>query len=293
MTGGDGTRARATSDRTDCAACAGSPCPPLPGCPLRPGGRSFMPSASTHPGRTASTPPRHHAEGERGHRGTRLRGHRRAKGGDDLVVRRHLRTPRRLLPPPTSTRNATSSAGTPTRPFGPAECSLYHDWFPRPAGPSDGRMDPRLHPPSVGSRAPRSGRSSGPAACTSARPRRALPLGARPPTPRPRKAARWRRIRTRSPEASTTTHCAGGSTHFPPEQILVLQYERCVADPAGQLARTYRFLGLEPFIPEGIGKPGQRRLRSSLDLDEDVRRGSSSCTRLMCSLSPRASRTST
>lgn len=43
---------------------------------------------------------------------------------------------------------------------------------------------------------------------------------------------------------------------FPREQILVLQYERCCLDPAGQLARTYRFLGLDPdFVPEGLSVP--------------------------------------
>ena len=36
---------------------------------------------------------------------------------------------------------------------------------------------------------------------------------------------------------------------FPPAQVLVLQYERCVADPAGELRRTYEFMGLEPEIP--------------------------------------------
>ena len=39
---------------------------------------------------------------------------------------------------------------------------------------------------------------------------------------------------------------------FPRDQVLVLQYERCVADPAAQLRRTYRFIGLEPIIPEGL-----------------------------------------
>jgi hypothetical protein len=33
---------------------------------------------------------------------------------------------------------------------------------------------------------------------------------------------------------------------FDPSDVLVLQYEKCVRDPAVQLARTYRFLGLEP-----------------------------------------------
>jgi hypothetical protein len=41
--------------------------------------------------------------------------------------------------------------------------------------------------------------------------------------------------------------------HFSRQQILVLQYERCIADPANQLNRTYAFLGLDPsFVPEGL-----------------------------------------
>jgi hypothetical protein len=39
---------------------------------------------------------------------------------------------------------------------------------------------------------------------------------------------------------------------FPQHQVLVLQYERCVADPRGQLSRTLEFLGLGPVIPAGI-----------------------------------------
>ena len=34
---------------------------------------------------------------------------------------------------------------------------------------------------------------------------------------------------------------------FARERVLVLQYERCVAEPVAQLAATCRFLGLEPF----------------------------------------------
>jgi hypothetical protein len=37
---------------------------------------------------------------------------------------------------------------------------------------------------------------------------------------------------------------------FAPEQVLVLQYERCVLDMESELARTYRFLGLDDgFMP--------------------------------------------
>ena len=41
---------------------------------------------------------------------------------------------------------------------------------------------------------------------------------------------------------------------FDPAQVLVLQYEACVADPARELQRTYEFLGLDPtFRPPAIG----------------------------------------
>lgn len=33
---------------------------------------------------------------------------------------------------------------------------------------------------------------------------------------------------------------------FPAEQVLVLQYERCLAEPRAQLERTFAFLGLDP-----------------------------------------------
>jgi hypothetical protein len=35
---------------------------------------------------------------------------------------------------------------------------------------------------------------------------------------------------------------------FPRQQILVLQYERCLADPAAELQATYRFLGLDDTV---------------------------------------------
>jgi hypothetical protein len=44
---------------------------------------------------------------------------------------------------------------------------------------------------------------------------------------------------------------------FPREQVLVLQYERCVAEPAAELRRTYEFIGLEPEIPEGLDVGGR------------------------------------
>ena len=44
---------------------------------------------------------------------------------------------------------------------------------------------------------------------------------------------------------------------FPREQVLVLQYERCVADPRGELVRTYAFIGLGPEVPASVD-PGVR-----------------------------------
>ena len=45
---------------------------------------------------------------------------------------------------------------------------------------------------------------------------------------------------------------------YPPEQVLVLQYERCVADPTGALERTHEFIGLPPTGP---GRPAAPPLR--------------------------------
>jgi hypothetical protein len=39
---------------------------------------------------------------------------------------------------------------------------------------------------------------------------------------------------------------------FPRQQVLILQYERCVAETRQQLSRTYDFIGLGPEVPDGI-----------------------------------------
>jgi hypothetical protein len=44
---------------------------------------------------------------------------------------------------------------------------------------------------------------------------------------------------------------------FPSEQVFVGQYEACRADTAGQLARTYAFLGLAPFEVEAGAIAGE------------------------------------
>jgi hypothetical protein len=61
--------------------------------------------------------------------------------------------------------------------------------------------------------------------------------------------------------------------HFDRSQLLVLQYERCLGDPASQLRRTYEFLALDPpdHVPESIhdriGRP-----RPSAELSEKLMR---------------------
>ena len=54
--------------------------------------------------------------------------------------------------------------------------------------------------------------------------------------------------------------------HFPREQVLVQQFERCRDDPLGQLAVSCRFLGLEPFdeIPDSMRERGPSREKPEL-----------------------------
>lgn len=55
--------------------------------------------------------------------------------------------------------------------------------------------------------------------------------------------------------------------------LLVLQYEACVADPAGELARTYRFLGLdEDFRPAGLRRLESPTGAAKVNLAADARR---------------------
>ena len=62
--------------------------------------------------------------------------------------------------------------------------------------------------------------------------------------------------------------------HFPREQVLVLQYERCVRQPESELASTYRFLGVKDadFVPEGIRTPVAAARGERLALPEQVRK---------------------
>jgi Sulfotransferase domain len=60
--------------------------------------------------------------------------------------------------------------------------------------------------------------------------------------------------------------------YFPPEQLLVLQYEHCKAAPVEQLVATYRFLGLDPeYRPSILNRPINKTLEEKPALDADVK----------------------
>ena len=156
------------------------------------------------------------------------------------------------------------------RPFGPAECSLYHRWFPRPQGHLAGEWTPDyMHYSWV------------PALLAQAAPQTRLLVLLRDPVERFRSGLAHQR-RDRGPltvEAYQEALSRGlyhdalrrWTAYFPSGQLLVLQYEHCVADPIGQLARTYRFLGLEPISVEGM----EQRVNATsdtFDLEEGTRR---------------------
>lgn len=58
---------------------------------------------------------------------------------------------------------------------------------------------------------------------------------------------------------------------FGREQVLVLQFERCRADPRGELQRTYTFLRIEDgFLPPDVDRVVNRAWRAKVDLPDDV-----------------------
>ena len=58
---------------------------------------------------------------------------------------------------------------------------------------------------------------------------------------------------------------------FDRDQLLILQYERCAADPVDQLNATFRFLGLAEFTPPSLMAAHRRSSPVDDGLDSDVR----------------------
>ncbi len=136
-------------------------------------------------------------------------------------------------------------------PFGPADCALYHAWFPRLSDTVTGEWTPDyMHDPWV------------PPLLARAAPRTRLLVLLRDPVERFRSGLVHQsrdsgRLTLRAYQDAVARgfyheELRRWTAHFPRDQILILQYERCVADPAAQLARTYRFLGLDPVVGTGI-----------------------------------------
>jgi hypothetical protein len=157
-----------------------------------------------------------------------------------------------------------------TRSFGPVERAQYHAWFPRPEGKMTGEWTPDyLHldwvPPLLAETAPEA---------------RLLVL-LRDPVERFRSGLAHHRHHRGALTAGVYTDAlvrgfydralAQWTRHFPPEQILVLQYERCVQNPLAELERTYRFLDLSPFTPDEV-QERVNRSKTQLALPEDARR---------------------
>ena len=157
-----------------------------------------------------------------------------------------------------------------TRPFGEADVETYHSWFPRPEGRITGEWTPDyLHQPWV------------PPLLAKSAPEARLLLLVRDPVERFRSGLSHHRRHTGRLTADVHADAVARGLygryleqwleHFPPDRVLVLQYEQCAADPSGQLERTYRFLGLSPFSPPGM----LTRVSASgelVALDRDVRR---------------------
>jgi hypothetical protein len=158
-----------------------------------------------------------------------------------------------------------------SRTFGASEISNYHGWFPRRPGTRAGEWTPDYFscawvPPLLHRVAPQA----------------RLLLLLRDPVDRFFSGlAHQKRAGLRCDGAAIADAFERGMYHrsltrwqeyFAADRILALQFERCVTDTGGQLARTFEFLGLSKYAvesPERTARPQQPSARR--DYDEDVR----------------------
>ena len=151
-----------------------------------------------------------------------------------------------------------------TEPFGPAEVAAFHAWFPRRPGRVIGFWSPdgTAHawvPPLLARAAPRTN----------------VLVLVRDPVERLLDGLdRTVDLRPAHPGSyladAVDRGCYGAQLtllleHLPREQVRVLQFERCVADPTGPLADTYRFLGVDPgYRARPLGPPAAPRRAAAL-----------------------------
>ena len=159
-----------------------------------------------------------------------------------------------------------------TRPFGSDNVLGYHEWFPRPAGKKTGEWTPDyIYQPWV------------PPLLTRAAPEARLLVIVRDPVERfvsglaHSQVVPGSHLGTVVSEAVDRGFYAAALRRWVESleagRLLVLQYERCVADPARELARTYRFLGLDDrFRPADMDRASSPTRQEKVALDADARK---------------------
>jgi hypothetical protein len=150
-----------------------------------------------------------------------------------------------------------------------AELEAYHDWFPRPAGSKTGEWTPSYL---FSYRLPPILRRAAPDA-------KVLVL-VRDPVARYQSdiSRRMSRQRLQNVRYRGLAHGYYGALLQPweaaydPSELLVLQFESCIRQPAELLAATYRFLGLDDsFCPDQL-RQAVNRTKSKRPLDEGFKR---------------------
>jgi hypothetical protein len=159
-----------------------------------------------------------------------------------------------------------------TAAFGPQDISTYHGWFPRRPGTLTGEWTPDyVYYPWV---AP---------LLAQAAPDARLLLMLRDPVERFESGLAHQLRHGAQPTGATVAEAVTRGFYdvalerwcrlFDPARVLILQYERCVADPSGELARSYRFLGLDDgFRPPELLRPVSATTEGRVHLDAEARR---------------------
>jgi hypothetical protein len=154
--------------------------------------------------------------------------------------------------------------------FGPDDIADYRAWFPRAAGTTTGEWTPDYFsypwvPPLLAQAAPDT----------------KLLLLLRDPVERFRSGL-TAQVRSGANHVGTAQSGALARSlyaqalrrwqvYFPPEQLLVMQYEACVADPAEHLQTTYEFLGLDPsHRPQDLRRQVNKTAQGSIRLAPDA-----------------------
>jgi Sulfotransferase domain len=156
-------------------------------------------------------------------------------------------------------------------PFGPGDVEQYQGWFPRPAGRTTGEWTPDYI---VFPWAPELLARSAPMA-------RLLVL-LRDPVERLHSGLDHQRrmngaisglaVADATQRGFYLRSIENWLRHFSADQLLILQYERCVIDTAAQLRQTFRHLHLDDSVPLEVPAARADTSRSSDDLDGEVRR---------------------